>query len=66
MTPLKTPFRHRSPRGKDYANPIFLRLTTEERERLERIASMESRSLSAQARLLVVDAMQAIEATEPD
>jgi hypothetical protein len=48
----------RSPSPKGCNKPLMTHLTQQERRQLERIASQEMRSLSATARLLIVQGMQ--------
>lgn len=52
----KSPQRSPSPRG--CSVPLMTHLTPEEREKLEELAEREARSMSAMARLLIVQGMR--------
>ncbi|WP_224798193.1 hypothetical protein [Idiomarina abyssalis] len=48
----------RSPKGVVTNKPIYVRLMPEELEEFQQIANQEVRSISAQARLFIVEAME--------
>lgn len=59
MTPSKKPSRSRSPRGVDSNRPVYVRLMPAERAQLQQLADDELRAIGTQARLLIIEAMQA-------
>ncbi|UBM11714.1 hypothetical protein [Cupriavidus metallidurans] len=60
MTQAKTP-RTRSPRGVLSDKPVCVRLLPAERQKLERLAMKENRSVSSLARLILLEGLAVYE-----